>query len=133
MHNVTRTNHDVSDGQCPPPRRSIEAYQTLYNQLYFVCSQNSDTAAFVFLVHILVYSAAEHKQSLPNCPLFENISVPQPPRLCPCNPPVVTASKLTARTRCLEIQFGIRVDKTYGFISVREFVTWLGCGRFFPT
>jgi hypothetical protein len=36
----------------------------------------------------------------------------------------MTASKVIARTRRLEIQFGIRVDKIYGFISVKEFATF---------
>jgi hypothetical protein len=38
--------------------------------------------------------------------------------------PTHDSFKTILRTRCLEIQFSMYVDKVYGFISVKKFVTF---------
>ena len=97
----------------------------------------SDIAAVVFLAHILVYSVAEHKQNLPNYPLFENISVSQPSHLCPCNPPPL--SRDSFKTNCEDQMFGNSVLAFVFWQNLRFYFgkgIWdsrLDCGRFFPT
>jgi len=55
--------------------------------------------------------------------LWESISVPQPSCFYP-QPSTHDSFKTILRTRYLEIQFSICVDKVYGFISVKKFVTF---------
>jgi len=94
-------------------------FKGLILQLYFVCSQNYDTVAAIFLAHILIYSVAEHKQRLPNYPLFEKHFCPSTLSLYLC-----PSSHDSLKMNCENQMFGNSVwhlcSQIYAFTSVEK-------------
>jgi hypothetical protein len=125
MHTVTRINHDVSDVQCSPLIGVQKHTRFCTSDCTYVCSQNSDTVSIVFV--------AEHKHSLLNYRMFENISVPQSSRLHPCN--VQSWQPLSYCEDHMSGKFSLALCwQNLRFYFGKE--VWdfrLCCGRFFPT